>query len=223
VLATRPDLTIAARRATPQNCFLEQVSCADSHSPLKRRHMAIADPAKLLTTLCSQPRETEWLEFKQNKFSPEETAEYVCALANSAMLKNEPHAYLVFGVEDESHDVVGTRVRLKREKVGAEPFENWLSRALDPRITVTFVELEFEGKHVEIIIIDPAYQRPVRFKTEAFIRIDSVQKKLRDSQKEKERCGQLRLASRSNAESPSIICTRKKFLINSTAKLFLLC
>jgi predicted HTH transcriptional regulator len=141
---------------------------------------SIVDPKRLLETLKAQPRENEWLEFKCNDFEPTKCSHYISALANSAMLQDVPHAYLVYGVENETHAVVGTTIRLKSERVGNEPFENWVSRKLDPRLNLTIVEFEYEGKHVELIAIEPAYQRPVRVDGEAYIRIDSQLRRLRE-------------------------------------------
>lgn len=140
----------------------------------------IVDPQRLLERLCAEPRENEWLEFKRSEFEATRCGQYISALANSAMLRDEPHAYLVFGIENEKHEIVGTDVRLKNAKVGNEPFENWVSHKLDPRLTVGIFPFDYKGKHVEIVAIEPAYQRPVRFDGEAFIRVDSQLKKLRD-------------------------------------------
>ncbi|MGA0594105.1 ATP-binding protein [Enterovirga sp. CN4-39] len=142
--------------------------------------MAIVDPSRLLASLCAEPRESEWLEFKLNRFVPEDVGRYVSGLANSAMLAGQERAYLIFGVEDDTHEVVGTQVRLKEEKVGEQLFEQWLSRLLEPRINLEFVAFEHEGRLVEMIAIDPGYIRPVRFKSEPFVRVNSVQQPLRD-------------------------------------------
>ncbi|WP_395671717.1 ATP-binding protein [Phenylobacterium sp.] len=143
--------------------------------------MAIVDPAKLLESLIAYPRETEWLEFKENHLDAEEAGKYLSALANAAMLHDEEYGYLVFGVRDQTHEVVGTTVRLKAAKAaGSEPLEPWLSRMLHPSITFEICSLDYEGKHVEIVRIHPAYQMPVRFKTEEWIRVDSILKPLRD-------------------------------------------
>jgi ATP-dependent DNA helicase RecG len=143
--------------------------------------MGIVDPVALLQTLIAYPRETEWLEFKQNRFSPEEVGRYVSALANAAMLHNVDHAYLVFGVEDETHRVVGTTVRIKAETQGSEPFEVWLAKLLHPGIHVEIESFEYGGRHVELMRIHPGYMMPVRFKTEAYIRVDSALKPLREN------------------------------------------
>ena len=40
--------------------------------------------------LRGQPTETEWLEFKRNRYDPEQLGEYLSALANSACLADQP-------------------------------------------------------------------------------------------------------------------------------------
>jgi predicted HTH transcriptional regulator len=91
--------------------------------------MAIVNPQALL---CALPHETDWLEFKVNQFDPDEIGRYTSALANSAMLGDQQFGYLVFGVEDKTHRIVGTDVSLKTATKGNELFENWLTRWLDP-------------------------------------------------------------------------------------------
>lgn len=141
--------------------------------------MQVRDPAQLLETLVAQPRETEWLEFKRNKFAPETVGKYISGLANSAMLHDEPHGYLVFGVDDTSRAIVGTDVRLKSAMIGNEPFEAWLAKQLRPSISFEFYSFDYRGKHVELICIQPAYHSPVRFGAEEFIRVESTLKPLR--------------------------------------------
>ena len=36
--------------------------------------------------------------------------EYLSALANAACLASQPRGYLLFGIDDETHEVVGTRL-----------------------------------------------------------------------------------------------------------------
>lgn len=64
--------------------------------------------ASLLHELCALPRETEWVEFKVNESEPQAIGEYISALANAAALVGKAFAYLVWGVRDEDHAIVGT-------------------------------------------------------------------------------------------------------------------
>jgi ATP-dependent DNA helicase RecG len=142
--------------------------------------MALANPAELLESLRSHPAETEWFEFKKGNFDPEEIGEYVSALANSAMLHDKRHAYLVYGIDNATHEIVGTDVHLGTEKVKGELFESWLSRYLEPRINIAFEWCNIGDKHVEIVCIEPAYTQPVKFRHLEYIRINSVKRRLDD-------------------------------------------
>jgi ATP-dependent DNA helicase RecG len=134
----------------------------------------------LLDVLRSQPNEAEWLEFKRNNIDPDEIGEYIAALSNSACLHDQVAAYLVFGIADKTHEVVGTSFQPKQTKVGNEELENWLARLLNPRIDFKIIELNVDEKHIVMFIIDPAHNRPIAFKNTAFIRVGSYKKKLLD-------------------------------------------
>lgn len=71
----------------------------------------------LLRELISLPNETEWVEFKSNYGKPQEIGEYLSALSNSACLHNKEKGYLVFGIENETHKVVGTRFKPAQKKI----------------------------------------------------------------------------------------------------------
>jgi len=132
----------------------------------------------LLNELRSLPAETEWLEFKQNNSKPEEIGEYISALSNAACLHDKPAAYLIFGIQDKTHAIVGTSYRVNTNKVGNEELENWLARLLSPRIDFKIKEIDIGDKHIVIFIIDPAHNQPVAFKNIAYIRVGSYKKKL---------------------------------------------
>ena len=68
--------------------------------------MNTADLTALLDRLRAEPRESEWLEFKINRYEPQAIGQYFSALANSACLLGKPRGYLEFGIEDGTHAVV---------------------------------------------------------------------------------------------------------------------
>lgn len=87
----------------------------------------------LVDRLRGLPRETEWLEFKHNNTDPQEIGEYLSALANEAALLNQPRGYLIFGIEDASHAVVGTRFDPYTTKAkGNQDLLPWLAAYLQP-------------------------------------------------------------------------------------------
>ena len=134
----------------------------------------------LVEELRKLPSETEWLEFKQNNANPEDIGEYISALANSAAYQGKTHGYLIWGIEDEHHDIVGTSFRYASTKIGNEELENWLLRQLAPKIEFQFYELDFDGKLVCLLEIQAATRQPVQFKNQEFIRIGTYRKKLKD-------------------------------------------
>lgn len=136
--------------------------------------------------LRKQPRETEWIEFKHNNGDPELIGEYLSALANSAALCGKVNAYMLWGVEDEEHTIVGTEFSPSRSKVGNEELENWLLRLLNPKINFRFYELTVDGLAVVLLEIGAAFRHPVQFKNQEFIRVGTYKKKLKDHP-EKER------------------------------------
>jgi len=142
--------------------------------------------ASLVREMCKLPRETEWLEFKVNNGDPDETGEYISALANSAALAGKVHAYLIWGVADEDHAIVGTDFSPSATKIGNEELENWLLRLLDPKINFRFHELTVDGKEVVLLEIDRAFRHPVKFKGHEYVRVGSYKKSLK-SVPEKER------------------------------------
>lgn len=135
---------------------------------------------KLIDQLRALPSETEWVEFKQNRFVQDEIGEYISALANSACLHDKDKAYLVFGIEDRTHNVVGTSVKLKEKKIGNEEIENWLSRMLNPHVDFSIVEFFYDDLLVSMIMIDPASNQPILFKGTAYVRVGSYKRKLSD-------------------------------------------
>jgi ATP-dependent DNA helicase RecG len=135
----------------------------------------------LLARLVSLPKENEYVEFKENNFKPEEIGKRLSALSNSACLHGQSFGYLVFGVKDDTHDVVGTTFRPSVEKVGGNELENWLQQMLSPRIDFRIYEFDFQGKRVALFHT-PAVSggQPVRFQHHAYVRVGSITKDLKD-------------------------------------------
>jgi ATP-dependent DNA helicase RecG len=61
--------------------------------------------------------ETEVVEFKEakNSFDFRKLGKYFSALSNEANLKGKPHAWLVFGVEDKHHQIIGNQYRTNKK------------------------------------------------------------------------------------------------------------
>lgn len=141
----------------------------------------------LVHELRALPKETEWVEFKCNNGNPEEVGENIAALANSATLHGKANAYLVWGVEDETHNLIGTTFRPSSARKGGEELENWLLRSLNPRINFRIVEFDVDSCLVSLIEIPRAVHQPVQFQGIEYVRIGSYRKKLKEhAEKERE-------------------------------------
>ncbi len=141
----------------------------------------------LLNELRKLPQETEWVEFKHNNDKPEEIGEYLSALANAAALKGKVHGYLVWGIDNKSHEVIGTTFDPVRTKIGGEELESWLLRLLAPKINFHFYLLQVDENPVVLLEIGAAFRHPVQFKGTEFIRVGSYKKRLKDfPEKERE-------------------------------------
>lgn len=141
----------------------------------------------LLTELRGLPKETGWVEFKHNNAQPEMIGEYISALSNTAALEGKKDAYLVWGIEDDTHNIIGTTFHPSEVKKGNEELESWLLRLLSPRIMFRFFELTTDNGLVVILQIERATNKPVQFQGQEFIRIGSYKKNLKEyPEKERE-------------------------------------
>lgn len=136
--------------------------------------------------LIALSRETDWVELKENNSNPEEIGEYISALANSAALAGKSRGYLVWGVRDSDHALVGTTFRPNDERVGNHELENWLAVGLKPSVSFRVHQGDISGHRIAMFEIPAAAHTPVRWKDFEYIRVGSYKKKLRDHT-EKER------------------------------------
>jgi predicted HTH transcriptional regulator len=63
---------------------------------------------RTVETVRAFERENEWVELKHNNSNPEDIGEYISAIANSAALMKEPAGLIIWGIEDATHEIVGT-------------------------------------------------------------------------------------------------------------------
>jgi len=135
----------------------------------------------LIKELVTYSHETEWVEFKLNYHSNEEIGERISALANGACLNKKQYGFLIFGIEDKTHNIKGTTFKVKSAQKGKEELENWLIQRLDPRIDFKTYEFFYsEGIRISMYVIPAAVNRPVKFTNQAYIRIGSYTRLLKD-------------------------------------------
>lgn len=141
----------------------------------------------LIDRLRREPHETEWLEFKHNHYEPELIGEYLSALANAACLSGKPRGYLVFGIDNQSRDVVGTKFDPYITKAkGNQDLVIWLSMGLRPNVGFETFMFDHPKGPMVLFEINAAWDRPVNFYGTAYIRVGTSKTELRNHP-EKER------------------------------------
>ena len=128
----------------------------------------------LLDRLCAEPQETEWLEFKASRHDPQALGEYLSALANSACLSGKTKGYLAFGIQDKTHNVIGTAFNPDIEKgKGNQDLLLWLSLGLRPNVGFEVYPFIYRGRPIVLFEINAAFDRPVEFYGVAYVRVGS--------------------------------------------------
>jgi len=139
----------------------------------KSGHIALIDRLRAMS------KETEWLEFKRNRYEPQHIGEYLSALANAACLAGQPRGYLLFGIDDATHEVVGTRFDPYAVKAkGNQDLLPWLAAGLRPNTGFETHIVENPGGRVVLFAVGPARDQPVSFYGKAFVRVGSSKTEL---------------------------------------------
>ena len=135
----------------------------------------------LVRELSKLSDEVEWVEFKCNNEDPERIAKYISGLSNSATLWEKPKGYLVWGIDDTTHKIVGTKFEYRKAKKGNEELEAWLARMVNPKINFKFYEVEME-KDIKVVLIEIpcAEVEPTKYTSTAYVRVGSNLKPLVD-------------------------------------------
>jgi ATP-dependent DNA helicase RecG len=145
--------------------------------------MTPAQLSALLIELLAMPGrdETEWVEWKHNNADPEMIGEYLSALANSAALHSRETAYMIWGIEDGTKNIVGTSFKPHKMKKGNEELESWLMHSLHPQISFRMHEWKHDGHSMVLFEMPQAAHEPVAFKAERFVRVGSHKKPLKSN------------------------------------------
>lgn len=133
---------------------------------------------EIIDELRAYDSEREWFEFKENWFQADGLGEYISALSNSAAIAGKRYAYFVWGIDDKSHEIVGTDFNCN-QNVNHEPLKHYLARQFSPDINFTFEETYIEGKKVILLVIPAAKTVPISYARERYIRIGSSKENLR--------------------------------------------
>jgi ATP-dependent DNA helicase RecG len=118
----------------------------------------------LVDELRALPDETEWVEFKKDNINPEVVGKRISALSNGARLKDKPKGYMLWGIQDGTHKVVSTKFKGNNHPAKGQPFAFWLTKSLEPGLSVDFQDVDHPDGRVVLLEIDPATGTPTKFK-----------------------------------------------------------
>lgn len=143
------------------------------------------DLKKLVNKLIEYKSEENWFEFKHNNYDPDMIGQDISALANSATFAEKTCAYMIWGIHDQTHDIIGTDYDQYTLKVGKQEIESWLRNLLSKNAEFEFKTIHMQDndmneKKVVVLIIYKATNQTVTFKKVDYIRVGSYTKKLMD-------------------------------------------
>lgn len=142
--------------------------------------MSLERDIDLVDELRSHVAECGWLEFKTNLADPQKIGCLISALSNSARLEERDSAFLVWGIEDKSHNVIGSTFEPLSETVGNQPLEMWLRQRLSPAPAFQFREVDHPSGRVVLLEIPAPTLAPTAFESIPYIRAGSATPKLSD-------------------------------------------
>lgn len=135
---------------------------------------------KLIDELRKLPNETPWVEFKHNNYDHYMIGKSISALANSAALYERNCSYMLWGIHDETHEIIGTDYDLQSLKKGNQEIENWLRSLLSRNTDFDFHKVNINDKNVGVLIIQKAVNQTVTFEKIDYIRVGSYTKRLNE-------------------------------------------
>ena len=143
------------------------------------------DYVELVKQLIGHVSETQTIEFKDSNARFEMIGRDIAALANSAIVEGQDYAYMVWGVEDSTHAIIGTSFDPLTAKRGNQELEIWLRVKLSSNAEFRFLSVDVDGKHVVVLRIWPAVGYPVSFDNVEYTRSGtSTQPLQKNSQRE---------------------------------------
>lgn len=133
--------------------------------------MGEASGIELIYSLIGYPNETEWVEFKEGNSDPMRIGQDISALANAAAYAGRPRAYKIWGVTDESHELVGTSFDPYAAKAkGNQDLQIWLRVFLSAHASYEFDVVRHDGKIFVVLTVEAAVGQPVCFDKVPYIR-----------------------------------------------------
>lgn len=136
---------------------------------------------QIVDELRALPKEIEWVEFKTGTATTnEKLGQYISAISNASCLAHESFGYLIFGIQDDTHEVVGTKFKFKDRKEENQELELWIRRLLHPSVNFQHFTCQYNEFYLEVFKIPAAVSEPTHFKKIPYIRFNSSLTDLRN-------------------------------------------
>ena len=134
----------------------------------------------LVNELISYDSELPWLEFKTNNSDPKTIGTLCSAISNGARLMDRDYGYVLWGVDDATHQIVGTTFQPHNENESNQVLQFWLASRLKPDLVINFKNIHHDNGRVVLLEIPAAMTLPTAFDNIPYIRIGSATPKLAD-------------------------------------------
>lgn len=132
--------------------------------------------------LIENNNESEVIEFKSNMNVADQIGEYISALGNSAKILELKRAYMVWGVEDETKKIIGTKFDPYKTKINEKsnkPLITEIEDGLSPKVILNWGKLTIDNEKITLLEIDISYiSFPISYKGVRYIRVGTSKKKL---------------------------------------------
>jgi len=129
--------------------------------------------------LRSQSQESSVVEFKSNWDAPKDLGQYISALANASVLERQDRAWMIWGINNKTHQVEGTTFDpFSAKGEGNQPLVMWLTQKIKPHPDFTFHEVYHQEGRLIVLEIHPPRSSPLAYDGERYIRVDSHNTKL---------------------------------------------
>lgn len=136
-----------------------------------------------LLSLINTHDESEIIEYKENNDNPERIGKYISALGNGALMTHSPCAYMIWGVQDATKKILGTKFNPKLAKASSKnmmPLITYLETFVNPKLSLKWETFNIDNKKLICLIIDVQYvNKPISFKDSSYIRSGSSIKSLK--------------------------------------------
>lgn len=117
-------------------------------------------------------------EFKNNNTNPNLIGKLCSALSNSACIENKNYAYVIWGVDDTTNEIVGTDFEPDKNINKDQVLKFKLAQKIKPSLDCEFRIVEHPDGRVVILEIPATTSVPIAFDNTAYIRIGSATPKL---------------------------------------------